>query len=108
MNFRTSLSKQVKTSYSNIESANHPIFLKRARQSCLAHEFVTHQNYSDRRKLIRFCWSVKLSAAAALSEAFASEPLLPWALTAVIRLLVRPSCRKKIRCPRPHNGAERN
>src|SRR5438477_7550726 len=79
-----------------------------ARHACVSPEILTAKNYKERRKLTRFCWSAMLRAAAALSEAFASDPLLPWALTVVTRLLVRPSWRKKMRCPSPHNGAERN
>src|SRR5436305_2031670 len=80
-----------------------------ARHACVSPEILTaKKNYRERRKLTRFCWSVKLRAAAVLSEVFASDPLLPWALMTVTRLLVRPSWRKKMRCPRPHNGAVRN
>src|ERR1700694_3539361 len=38
----------------------------------------------------------------------ASEPALSWAWMTLNRFVARPSCRKKIRWPTPHRGAERN
>src|SRR6185503_15982178 len=43
-----------------------------------------------------------------LMTPFASEPLLECSRMARSRSEVRPSCRKKIRWPRPHSGAVRN
>ena len=54
------------------------------------------------------CWSVVLSMLNWAITPLASEPLLAWSWMAVTRLLVRPSCRKKVRCPTPHSGALRN
>ena len=39
------------------------------------------------------------------ADVLASDPLLEWAWMARIRSLVRPSCSRKIRCPRPGPGA---
>ena len=64
--------------------------------------------YRERRKFNTSCWLAADSALKLDTVAFASEPLLECALIAVRRLLVRPSCRKKILCPTPHNGAVRN
>src|SRR6476646_1399464 len=65
-------------------------------------------SYSERRKFNRFCLFVADSALKFAITVLASDPVLECAVIAVIRLLVRPSCRKKILCPRPHSGAVRN
>src|SRR5579864_1537120 len=66
-------------------------------------------DYSERRKLrTSCCWLGVRSLSKISSTVCASPPLLSWASMAQSRLVQRPSCRKKIRCPRPHRGAERN
>src|SRR6185295_12493325 len=64
--------------------------------------------YSDRRKLNRSCfWNSERLLNLEIT-AFASEPVLECAWIASFRSSVRPSCRKKIRWPRPQSGAVRN
>src|SRR5581483_10332819 len=65
-------------------------------------------DYSERRKFSRFCLLVAERALKLAITLLASEPLLACCAIAVSRLAVRPSCRKKIRWPSPHNGEERN
>src|SRR5262252_1060718 len=70
--------------------------------------------YSERRKFRRFCCCGALSPLKLSMTAFASDgpnvafPALLWAWIAAIRSVVRPSWRKKRRCPKPHKGAVRN
>src|SRR5262245_57447599 len=64
--------------------------------------------YSDRRKLNNACWSCSDSRLNLLITPLASEPWLACCLMACWMSLVRPSCRKKMRWPTPHSGAERN
>src|ERR1700742_1811053 len=65
-------------------------------------------SYSERRKFNTSCWLAAESWLKFDTTVEASEPLLACALMAVSRLLVRPSCRKKMRWPSPHSGAVRN
>src|SRR5207302_2923240 len=64
--------------------------------------------YRLRRKLRMCCCAEVVRLLKFVMTAFASEPGLEWVLIACSRSLVRPSCRKKMRCPTPHNTAERN
>src|SRR5271170_7933472 len=67
------------------------------------------EDYSERRKSkISCCWVGLRSSKNSCTTVLASLPLLAWSWIAVIRFVVRPSCSRKIRCPRPHNGAVRN
>src|SRR5262245_47873715 len=64
--------------------------------------------YRDRRKLNKFCLSCSPSMLNLPITPLASEPWLACSLMACSMSLVRPSCRKKMRCPTPHRGAVRN
>src|SRR5215510_14807305 len=64
--------------------------------------------YRDRRKLNNACWSCSDSMLNLLITPLASEPWLACSLMACWMSSVRPSCRKKMRWPTPHSGAERN
>jgi len=63
---------------------------------------------SDRRKFRTSCFCEEESELKFATVELASEPELACCEIAVSRFDVRPSCRKKIRCPRPHRGALRN
>src|SRR5262245_34223942 len=71
-------------------------------------------DYNERRKFSRSRLSVSDSALKRSTTTLASEPrystlpALLWARMAATRSVVRPSWRKKMRWPRPHNGAVRN
>src|SRR5947208_3081765 len=64
--------------------------------------------YSERRKLSMSCFALSGSTTNRLITPFASDPELACWRIATFRSEVRPSCRKKIRCPTPHSGAVRN
>src|SRR5262249_20685517 len=70
--------------------------------------------YRLRRKFRRSCFLFSLRLLKLSMTALASDgpnvlfPALLWAWIASMRSLVRPSWRKKMRCPRPHNGAVLN
>src|SRR6266704_2355707 len=64
--------------------------------------------YSERRKFNRFCLFAADKALKFAITVLASDPVLACAAMAVSRFFVRPSCRKKMRCPRPHSGDDRN
>src|SRR5438270_3403895 len=57
---------------------------------------------------MRSCCCFALSLLQRSPILLASLPRLLWALIASIRLVVRPSWRKKMRCPTPQSGAVRN
>src|SRR5262249_1661450 len=65
-------------------------------------------DYSERKKFSRSCSCWLLRLLKFCITCLASFPWLACALIAWIRSFVRPSCRKNIRCPKPHNGAVRN
>src|SRR5579872_3097024 len=50
-------------------------------------------------------FSLKTSADCVVTQ---SDPELIWSWIACSKSLVRPSCKKNRRCPRPHSGAVRN
>ena len=77
-------------------------------RACLAHRRIAAMDYSERRKFRRSCcWLVERESKLD-STALASEPLLEWAAMAVTRLVLRPSCSKKLRWASPQSGAVRN
>ena len=65
-------------------------------------------DYSERRKFKRSCCWLGLRLSKFSSTVEASLPRLPCAWIASIKSVVRPSCSRNIRYPRPHNGAVRN
>src|SRR5262249_48834748 len=69
---------------------------------------MSRTDYSERRKLSTSCLDRSPRLLKLLMTPFASEPKLECSLMARSRFEVRPSCRKKIRWPRPHSGAVRN
>src|SRR5262249_53020147 len=63
---------------------------------------------SERRKFKISCFCAGVSLLNAPIELLASDPALECAAIACTRSLILPSCRKKIRWPKPHKGAVRN
>src|SRR5690348_17266956 len=75
---------------------------------------LSRNDYNERRKFRRSRLSLSDSALKRSTTILASEsrycvlPALLWARIVAIRSVVRPSWRKKTRCPSPHSGAVRN
>jgi hypothetical protein len=69
---------------------------------------VADQAQSERKKFSRSCLDCGGKRLKLLITALASDCGLACARIAWGKSLVRPSCRKKRRCPIPHKGADRN